>query len=57
MIEKIVIELFNQIFEIEKKKNQQQFDCIDCNIEWMKWLLEQEGYIYKDFIGEIYNEM
>jgi hypothetical protein len=56
MTEKTFIELLNQIFEIEKKKNQQQFDRIDRNIERMKWLLEQEGYIYKDPTGEIYNE-
>ena len=56
MTEKTVIELLNQIFEIEKKKQQHDFDRIDRNIERLKWLLEQEGYSYKDPTGEAYNE-
>jgi len=56
MTEKTVIELLNQIFEIEKKKQQHDFDRIDRNIERLKWLLEQEGYTYKDPTGEAYNE-
>lgn len=56
MTEKTVIELLNQIFEIEKKKQQHRFDRIDRNIDRLKWLLEQEGFTYKDPTGEVYDE-
>jgi len=56
MTEKTIIELLNQVFEIEKKKQQHAFDRIDRNIDRLKWLLEQEGYTYKDPTGEVYNE-
>lgn len=56
MTEKAVIEVLNQLFEIEKKKNQFQFERIDRNLDRLVWLFEQEGYTYQDPTGELYNE-
>ena len=56
MTEKSIIELLNQLFEIEKKTRQHGIDRLERNLERMKWLLEQEGYSYKDPTGETYDE-
>lgn len=56
MTEKAVIEVLNQLFEIEKKKKQFQFERIDRNLDRLVWLFEQEGYTYQDPTGELYNE-
>jgi hypothetical protein len=56
MRQNTVTDLLNQVFEISKKSKHLSIDKFDRNIERILWLLEQEGYVYKDPTGEEYNE-
>jgi len=56
MTEKTIIELINQLFELEKKKNHLGYEKLDRNIERMKHLIEEEGYSFHNPTGELYNE-
>lgn len=56
MTESQLITLVNQIFEIEKKANHNNYDKFNRNIERIKSLIEETGYTYKDPTGEKYDE-
>lgn len=56
MRQSTIADLLNQVFEISKKSKQLSIDKFDRNIERISWLLEQEGYTFKDPTGEEYNE-
>lgn len=66
-VNKIYLDIINQIFEIEKKTSQiQESNSIQRNINKLKVMLENDlgnpsggepqGFIYHNPIGEIYNE-
>ena len=57
MDEKLIIELINQFFEIEKKTKQESFKRADQPLRKIKWLIESAGYMVKDPLGETYDHM
>lgn len=56
MTEASQIELINQLFELEKKSNQFNYEKLDRNIERMKHIFSENGYTYKVPTGEKYDE-
>jgi hypothetical protein len=56
MTEAQLISIVNQLFEIEKKTTQHNFDKINRNVERLKSIIEDLGILYKNPTGEKYDE-